>query len=132
MEGGGEATPENVLFYATSNRRHLVREVWSDRSDMQHDGDIHRSDTMAEKLSLSGRFGLQIFYPDPSFEEYQTIVRSLIERSGGEAVPQEELRRMAAAWQVRRGNHSGRTARQFVDDFNSRRTAEQTGGNQGC
>jgi len=130
MEGGGEATPENVLFYATSNRRHLVREVWSDRSDMQHDGDIHRSDTMAEKLSLSGRFGLQIFYPDPSFEEYQTIVRCLAERSGAPALPPEELRARAAAWQVRRGNRSGRTARQFVDDLYSRRAGEPTGGDK--
>lgn len=129
MEGGGEAAPENVLFYATSNRRHLVREIWADRSDMQHDGDIHRSDTMAEKLSLSGRFGLQIFYPDPSFEEYQTIVRRLAERSGAPALPQEELRALASAWQVRRGSRSGRTARQFVDDLSSRRAAETAGGN---
>ncbi len=129
MEGGGEAPPENVLFYATSNRRHLVREVWSDRSDMEHDGDVHRSDTVAEKLSLSGRFGLQIFYPDPGFEEYQAIVRSLAERSGIRDLTPEELRAMASAWQVRRGNRSGRTARQFVDDLCSRREEKSTGGN---
>lgn len=68
---GAEAAPENVRIYATSNRRHLVREIWRDRSDMEHDGDIHRSDTMEEKLSLSSRFGLQIFYPAPTFDEYQ-------------------------------------------------------------
>ncbi len=65
MEGGAEAPPENVRICATSNRRHLVREVWSDRSDVEHNGDIHRSDTVEEKLSLASRFGLQIFYPAP-------------------------------------------------------------------
>ena len=67
MEGGAEAPPENVRICATSNRRHLVREVWSDRGDVEHNGDIHRSDTVEEKLSLASRFGLQIFYrPPPS------------------------------------------------------------------
>ena len=66
MEGGAEAPPENVRICATSNRRHLVREVWSDRGDVEHNGDIHRSDTVEEKLSLASRFGLQIFYPAPT------------------------------------------------------------------
>ena len=79
MEGGAEAPPENVRICATSNRRHLVREVWSDRGDMEHNGDIHRSDTVEEKLSLASRFGLQIFYPAPTFEEYQQIVSALSE-----------------------------------------------------
>lgn len=123
MEGGGEAAPENVLFYATSNRRHLVKETWADRSDLEHDGDVHRSDTMEEKLSLAGRFGLQIYYPNPTFEEYHAIVRALVGRSElAEGVSEEELRAQAATWQVRRGNRSGRTARQFVSDFLSRRS----------
>ena len=118
MEGGGEAAPENVLIYATSNRRHLIKETWSDRSDMQHDGDIHRSDTVEEKLSLSGRFGLQIYFPNPSFEEYHTIVRTLAQRAGVQgSMTDEALRAAAAAWQVRRGNRSGRTAQQFVSDL---------------
>ncbi len=121
MEGGGEAAPENVLFYATSNRRHLVKETWADRSDLQHDGDVHRSDTMEEKLSLAGRFGLQIYYPNPTFEEYHAIVRALARRSEAlSAMDDEELRSQAATWQVRRGNRSGRTARQFVSDLLSR------------
>lgn len=114
MEGGAEAAPENVRIYATSNRRHLVREIWRDRSDMEHDGDIHRSDTMEEKLSLSSRFGLQIFYPAPTFDEYQSIVSALFRRTGAD-MTDEELRKAAATWQVRTGSRSGRTARQFVD-----------------
>ena len=115
MEGGAEAAPENVRIYATSNRRHLVREIWRDRSDMEHDGDIHRSDTMEEKLSLSSRFGLQIFYPAPTFDEYQGIVSALFRRTGAGSLTDEELRKAAATWQVRAGSRSGRTARQFVD-----------------
>lgn len=118
MEGGAEAAPENVLIYATSNRRHLIRETWNDRADMQHDGDIHRSDTMEEKLSLSGRFGLQIYYPNPDFEEYHAIVRELADRQPALAdYSPDELRRLAAAWQVRRGSRSGRTAQQFINDL---------------
>lgn len=92
MEGGAEAPPENVRICATSNRRHLVREVWSDRSDIEHDGDIHRSDTVEEKLSLASRFGLQLFYPSPTFEEYQQIVSILSERAGTDLTA-EQLRR---------------------------------------
>ena len=109
MEGGAEAAPENVRIYATSNRRHLIRETWNDRSDMQHDGDIHRSDTMEEKLSLAGRFGLQIYYPNPSFEEYHAIVRSLAAQEPAlSSVSEAQLRSAAAAWQVRRGSRDAR------------------------
>ncbi len=118
MEGGGEAAPENVLIYATSNRRHLIRETWSDRSDMQHDGDVHRSDTMEEKLSLAGRFGLQIYYPNPTYEEYHAIVRTLARRTAGlEALTAEQLRSAASTWQVRHGSRSGRSAQQFINDL---------------
>ena len=116
MEGGAEAPPENVRICATSNRRHLVREVWSDRSDVEHNGDIHRSDTVEEKLSLASRFGLQIFYPAPTFEEYQQVVSALSEKAGTDLSP-EQLRAAAATWQVRSGSRSGRTARQFVDQL---------------
>ena len=116
MEGGAQAAPENIRIYATSNRRHLVRESWSDRSDMEHDGDIHRSDTMEEKLSLASRFGLQIFYPSPDFDEYQNIVAELAERNGVKLSP-DELKKQAATWQVRHGSRSGRTAKQFIDSL---------------
>jgi predicted AAA+ superfamily ATPase len=118
MEGGAEAAPENVLIYATSNRRHLVKETWNDRSDMEHDGDIHRSDTMEEKLSLAARFGLQIYYPNPTFEEYHTIVQTLAEKTAGlENLTAEQLRAAASTWQVRHGSRSGRTAQQFISDL---------------
>ena len=118
MEGGAEAAPENVRIYATSNRRHLIKETWNDRSDMQHDGDIHRSDTVEEKLSLSGRFGLQIYYPNPSFEEFHAIVRSLAEREPSLSdMDAAQLRQQAATWQVRKGSRSGRSAQQFIDDL---------------
>ena len=120
IEGGLAALPENVRIYATSNRRHLVRETWNDRADMERDGDIHRSDTMEEKLSLSGRFGLRIYFPNPTFEQYHAIVRELAARQGAEG---DRLREAASAWQVRSGNRSGRTAKQFVDDWLSRENA---------
>ncbi len=126
MEGGGEAAPENVLIYATSNRRHLIKETWADRADMQHDGDIHRSDTMEEKLSLAGRFGLQIYYPNPTFEEYHAIVRTLARRTNGlDTMTDEALRSAAATWQVRHGSRSGRTAQQFVQDMLCRAPEER-------
>ncbi len=123
MEGGGEAKPENVLIYATSNRRKLIKETWADRSDMEHNGDIHRSETMEEKLSLAGRFGLQIFYPMPSFEEYQAIVRALAARSEAlQFIDPEELHSIAASWQVRHGSRSGRIAQQLINDLLCRYT----------
>ena len=117
MEGGAGAAPENVRIYATSNRRHIVRENWGDRQDMEHHGDVHRSDTMEEKLSLAGRFGLQIFYPLPDFESYQKIVSELAKRQGEISLSQETLFKAAATWQVRQGSRSGRTAKQFVDSL---------------
>ena len=116
LEGSVGGRAQNIAVYATSNRRHLVREVWSDRGDVEHNGDIHRSDTVEEKLSLASRFGLQIFYPAPTFEEYQQIVSALSEKAGTDLSP-EQLRAAAATWQVRSGSRSGRTARQFVDQL---------------
>lgn len=84
IEGGVETRPDNVLIYATSNRRHLIRETWNDRTDMEHHGDIHRSDTVEEKLSLASRFGVAINYNAPTQKEYQEIVRTL---AAGRASP---------------------------------------------
>ena len=66
IEGGVESRPDNVLIYATSNRRHLIKETWSDRNDMEYENDIHRSDTMEEKLSLAARFGVSINFNAPN------------------------------------------------------------------
>ena len=114
IEGGVETWPENVRIYATSNRRHLIRETWSDRSDMEHNGDIHRSDTVEEKLSLSARFGVQINYGIPSQNQYQEIVRELAQRQDI-CLDKDALQAEAARWCRRRGEVSGRTARQLVD-----------------
>lgn len=125
IEGGLASLPENVRIYATSNRRHLVRETWKDRADMEHDEDIHRSDTMEEKLSLSARFGLRIYFPSPTFQEYHAIVEELARRRGADGAA---LRQAASAWQVRQGSRSGRTAKQFVDDCLGRQDGQPAAG----
>lgn len=119
IEGGVEARPDNILIYATSNRRHLIRETWSDRGDMEHDGDIHRSDTVEEKLSLSTRFGVTINYSAPSRQEYQAIVKALAKRRGVE-MDEAELLSEANRWELRHGGVSGRTAQQFINDLSGR------------
>ena len=114
IEGGIEIRPENMLVYATSNRRHLVREIWSDRDDMEHNGDIHRSDTVEEKLSLSSRFGIALNYSSPAREMYHEIVRRLAEKAGLD-VPEGELIAGSDRWEMRHGGKTGRAARQYVD-----------------
>lgn len=114
IEGGVETKPDNVLIYATSNRRHLIKETWKDRRDVEQDGDIHRSDTMEEKLSLANRFGVTIGYYKPSRIEYHVIVKELCDREGVEYI-EEELNMEADRWELNHGGISGRTARQFVN-----------------
>ena len=114
IEGGVETRPENILIYATSNRRHLIRETWNDRNDMEHNGDIHRSDTMEEKLSLSSRFGVTINYSSPDRTKFLEIVKTLAMREGIE-IEEERLFFEANKWELRHGGLSGRTARQFID-----------------
>ena len=116
IEGGIEARPDNLLIYATSNRRHLIKETWNDRSDMEHNGDIHRSDTLEEKLSLANRFGLAINFSSPSRKEYHHIVRTLADRAGI-TMEDAELFRKADAWEIRHGGVSGRAAQQFINDL---------------
>ena len=119
IEGGVETRPENVLIYATSNRRHLVKETWKDRDDMEHDGDIHRSDTIEEKTSLAARFGVTINYSAPTPKEYHEIVRVLAERNGIK-MDEDELKRIANMWEIRHGGFSGRAAQQLVQYLESR------------
>ena len=113
IEGGLETKPENVLIYATSNRRHLIRETWSDRSDMSQD-ELHRSDTMQEKLSLVARFGVTIGYYKPSQKEYFNIVTTLAEKYPEITLTEEELKAEANKWELSHGGISGRTAQQFI------------------
>lgn len=114
IEGGVETKPDNVLIYATSNRRHLIKETWKDRSDMESNNEIHRSDTMEEKLSLVNRFGCTINYFKPSRKEYFDIVVELA-RKNGVLMEEEELCAEASKWEMRHGGLSGRTAQQFIN-----------------
>ena len=114
IEGGIEARPDNILVYATSNRRHIVREIWKDRDDMEHNGDIHRSDTVEEKLSLASRFGIAVNFSSPRRDAYHEIVRTLAGKAGLD-VPEGELFAGADRWEISHGGMTGRAARQYVD-----------------
>ena len=114
IEGGLEKKPDNILIYATSNRRHLVREKSSDKLEIMDDDDLHSSDTVQEKLSLVYRFGVRIYYGAPSKKEFQTIVKALAERNGI-TMPEDELLLEANKWELSHGGLTGRTAQQFID-----------------
>ena len=114
IEGGVETRPENILIYATSNRRHLIKETWNDRDDMETDNGIHRSDTMEEKLSLVNRFGVTISYSKPTQKEYFHIVTELAEKAGIR-MPEDKLKAEANKWELSHGGISGRTAQQFIN-----------------
>ena len=111
---GLEKKPDNILIYATSNRRHLVREKSSDKLEIMDDDDLHSSDTVQEKLSLVYRFGVRIYYGAPSKKEFQTIVKALAERNGI-TMPEDELLLEANKWELSHGGLTGRTAQQFID-----------------
>lgn len=112
IEGGLERKPENILIYATSNRRHLVRETFRDKAD--RDEELHTSDTVQEKLSLAARFGVSIYFGKPDKKQFQEIVRQLAAKSELQ-ITEEELLLEANKWELAHGGMSGRTARQFVD-----------------
>lgn len=117
IEGGVETKPDNVLIYATSNRRHLIKETLSDRNDMEHGEDMHRSDTMEEKLSLVNRFGLSIFYAKPDKNGFNDMAVKLARRAGitKEEMSDEEICYEANRFEMRGGGLSGRTAQQFAN-----------------
>ena len=112
IEGGLEKKPNNVLIYATSNRRHLVRETFKDKQD--RDEELHTNDTVQEKLSLVARFGVTIYFGRPNKKEFQQIVKVLAERSDIQ-MSEEELFLEANKWELSHGGLSGRTAQQFID-----------------
>ena len=114
IEGGVETKPENILIYATSNRRHLIKETWNDRNDVENSNGMHRSDTMEEKLSLVNRFGVTINYSKPSQKEYFEIVFELA-RKAGIKMGEDELKLEANKWELSHGGISGRTAQQFIN-----------------
>jgi len=113
LEGSVEEPPENVRLYATSNRRNLIRETFSERDAAD---DVHARDTMQEKLSLAARFGLRLTFPSPDQERYLEIVAGLA-RERDLAIPAEHLRERALQWDRWHAGRSGRTARQFVDEL---------------
>jgi predicted AAA+ superfamily ATPase len=113
IEGGLEKKPANVLIYATSNRRHLIRENYSDKEDRRAE-DMHSGDTVQEKLSLVYRFGVTIYFGAPDKKQFQQIVKTLAERNGI-AMDEEELYLEANKWELSHGGLSGRTAQQFID-----------------
>ena len=112
IEGGLEKKPQNVLIYATSNRRHLIRESFGDKEGRRED--LHASDTVQEKLSLVYRFGVTIFFCAPDKKEFQNIVTVLAKRHHLD-IPEEELLLEANKWELSHGGLTGRTAQQFID-----------------
>jgi hypothetical protein len=126
LEGGLEPRSGNVLIYATSNRRHLIRERFGDRdgrgaaADFQRvpgaeaPGEVHAGDTVQEKLSLADRFGITVIFPTPDQNRYLEIVEGIAARRGLQ-VDREQLQRDALNWESWHNGRSPRTARQFVD-----------------
>ena len=114
IEGGLEKKPDNILIYATSNRRHLVREKASDKLEIMDDNDLHSSDTVQEKLSLVYRFGVRIYFGAPDKKEFQNIVRVLASRHHVD-MPEDQLMLEANKWELSHGGMTGRTAQQFID-----------------
>ncbi len=114
IEGGVETKTDNILIYATSNRRHLIKETWNDRNDMEYSNGMHRSDTIEEKMSLVNRFGVTIYYAKPTQKEYFHIAAELAKRSH---IPmsEEEICKEANKWELSHGGISGRTAQQFIN-----------------
>ena len=123
LEGGVEVRPENVLVYATSNRRHLIQERFSDR--VEPGDEVHAQDTLQEKLSLADRFGMTVIFSTPDQQQYLDIVIGLAKRRLL-AVDADQLRRDALRWAVWNNGRSGRTARQFVDDLTAELQSRET------
>lgn len=122
IEGGLETRPDNVMILATSNRRHLVKESWDDRQDMEHTKDVHRSDTMQEKLSLAARFGCTILYSAPSPQLFKEIVCGLAARHPELHLSRDELLMEANRYELRHGGFSGRVAQQFLNQILGKKT----------
>lgn len=117
LEGGLESRPANVLVYATSNRRHLIKEKFSDRAGLQYgsrDDEVRAHDTIQEKLSLADRFGITVIFTSPDREQYLKIVEGIAAKRGLN-INRELLYEESLKWEKRNNGRSPRTARQFVD-----------------
>jgi predicted AAA+ superfamily ATPase len=113
LDGGIAGRPENVLFYATSNRRHLMPR---DMIENERESAIHPGEAVEEKVSLSDRFGLWLGFHPCSQDDYLAMVRGYVDHFGREIAP-EQLRREALEWARTRGARSGRVAWQYVQDL---------------
>lgn len=111
MDGGVTPQPDNVLIYATSNRRHLLKETWHDRRDDLDE--VYRQDSTNESISLSDRFGLILHYAAPSQDEYLEIIAHELKKAGVTMKP-EELRVEGVRWEMEHSGRNGRIAQQFV------------------
>ena len=112
LEGSASATADNAVIYATSNRRHIIKESFGDREG----DDVHRNDTLQETLSLSERFGLTVLFSKPDKKLYLQIVHELASRSGL-AIPEAELDIQAEAFALKKGSRSARCAEQFINSL---------------
>lgn len=114
LDGQAEMRGSNILIYATSNRRSLIKETWSEREGFMGD-EVHRSEGLAEKKSLAARFGINLSFLTPTQNEYLEIVRDMLCREGIEM--DDTLRSQALAWQINYNGFSGRSAKQFVTNI---------------
>lgn len=112
IEGGLQGKCDNVLIYATSNRRHLIKESFNDRKE--NGQDKHSTDTVSEKLSLADRFGVTIYYGRPERKEYKSMLLELARRKDVK-LPEDEILYLANQWELSHGNISGRMAQQFIN-----------------
>ena len=112
IDGSVTAQPDNVLIYATSNRRHLLKETWTDRNDAP-EAEVYRQDSTNESISLSDRFGLILHYSMPSQDEYLQIIDHELRKAGVRLSP-EELRLEGIRWEMEHSGRNGRIANQFV------------------
>ena len=129
LEGNLTARPQNVVVYATSNRRHLIREFFGDRPRPNANEEVHAWDTVQEKLSFSDRFGLTLTFEPAAQTTYLTIVRHLAAQAKITLSP-EDLEYRALQWATRHNGRSGRTARQFIDFLRAELTAGDTKSSQ--
>lgn len=126
LEGGLESKTPNILIYATSNRRHLVKEYFSERAGLHsgnHNDEVHAGDSMQEKLSLADRFGINVVFSSPDQNRYLKIVEG-IAASRGLKINKERLQREALQWALWYNGRSARTARQFIDWIEGHETAQ--------
>ena len=115
LEGGVDERPDNIIIYATSNRRHFIKETFDDRTQNER-SEIHSMDSVQEKLSLADRFGMTILFPSPDQETFIKIVYELAQQKQLD-LPKQELRQYALKWSMWHNGHSPRSAKQFIDNL---------------